>query len=201
MQVAAFHRALDQILGAEEPSPRPKGRRARVRAEAPGDSAPAVDPAKQLIDGINRTAHPEVSGATKVLDRALVVLRIAARDFGIDGLAAPEIAKVLTEKFRQRTSRQAVTQALGAAHTMVDTGKRGRVAVYKIMQPGEAYLDAGGSQRAADENGQKTPTRRTGKKVLTRTNDAPEERDTHPSDRRAYVSTPRSQDGTWRTHR
>jgi hypothetical protein len=132
------------------------------------DTAPAADPATQLIDGINRTAHPEVSGATKVLDRALVVLRIAARDFDIDGLAAPEIAKVLTEKFRQRTSRQAVTQALGAAHTMVDTAKRGRVAVYRIMEPGEAYLDAGGSQSAVDESGQKTPTRRTGRKSSSR---------------------------------
>jgi len=159
MQEAAFHRALDEILGAEEPAPRQKGRHAR--AEDPRDNPPTADPAKRLVDAINRTAHPEISGATKVLDRALAVLRIAARDFDIDGLAAPEIAKVLTEKFRQRTSRQAVAQALGAAHTMVDTGKRGRITVYRIMQPGEAYLDAGGSETTTDEKGQKTPTRRT----------------------------------------
>jgi hypothetical protein len=168
MQDAAFHRALDQILGVQEPSPHEKGGRAPLSRGGPRDSTAAADHAQQLIDGVNRTAHPEVAAATKVLDQALAVLRIAARDFNIDGLTAPEIAKVLTDKFRQRTSRQAVSQALGAAHTMVDTGKRGRSAVYRIMQAGEAYLEAGGAQSASDETGQTTPTRRTRRKSSPR---------------------------------
>jgi hypothetical protein len=168
MQDAAFHRALDEILGGQEPIPRqPKGR-ARGQKKERLDSESAADIARQLIDGINRTAHPEVSSATKVLDRALAVLRIAARDFDTDGLTAPEIAKVLTDKFRKRTSRQAVTQALGAANTMVDTGRRGRVTVYRIMEEGETYLDAGGSQSPADESTQATPSRRTRRKSSPR---------------------------------
>jgi hypothetical protein len=105
-----------------------------------------------------------VSQARKVLDRALIVLRIAARDFEIDGLTAPEIARVLTEKFRQRTSRQAVTQALGAAHSMVDTGMRGRATVYRIMEGGEEYLDSG-AQGPDRESAPATSTRRRGRRT------------------------------------
>lgn len=154
MQEAAFHRALDQILGA--PAERSAGSKGSTRrrsspATKRPDEAESDDAAAQLIDGINRTAYPEIASASKVLDRALALLRLASRDFGIDGLTAPEIAKVLTEKFRQRTTRQAVTQALSAAHTMADTGRRGRTTVYRIMQPGEDYLDAGGNKSQTSE--------------------------------------------------
>jgi hypothetical protein len=163
MQEAAFHRALDQILGGgEEPAARSQG--GRRRGERAAEKAVATDPAKQLIDEINRTAYPEIASATKVRDRALAVLRLAKRDFEIDGLTAPEIAKVLTNKFRQRTSRQAVTQALGAAHAMVDTRTRGRTTVYRIMQKGEDHLDRGGDQDRASETGQVASTRRRRRK-------------------------------------
>jgi hypothetical protein len=159
MQEAAFHRALDQILGdGEEPTARrPAGRRPPRDGVSTSVDTHSV---QQLIDRINRTAYPEIASATKVLDRALAVLRLAKRDFDIDGLTAPEIAKVLTDKFRQRTSRQAVTQALGAAHTMVDTRTRGRTTAYRIMQEGEDYLDRGGDQDQAGETGKVAPTRR-----------------------------------------
>jgi hypothetical protein len=154
MQEAAFHRALDQILaGQESTADSAAGHSRRGPSTSTARETSPGDPAKRLIEGINRTAHPEITSATKVLDRALAVVRLASRDFDIDGLSAPEIAKVLTEKFRQRTSRQAVTQALGSAHAMVDTGTRGRVTIYRIMQSGEDYLDAGGSEGQAGENG------------------------------------------------
>lgn len=154
MQEAAFHRALDRILGVPvEEAKAPKG--STRRRSPPATTSPAEaesdDAAARLIEEINRTAYPEIASASRVLDRALALLRLASRDFKIDGLTAPEIAKVLTEKFRQRTTRQAVTQALSAAHTLVDTGRRGRTTVYRIMQPGEDYLDAGGSQSQQTE--------------------------------------------------
>lgn len=164
MQEAAFHRALDQILGSEGSQPPAKHRGMRQSESGSGDAGDG-DPAARLIEGVNRTAYPEVSQASKVLDRALGVLRLAGRDFEIDGLTAPEVAKVLTEKFRQRTSRQAVAQALGAAHTMVDTAKRGRVTAYRIMQAGEDYLDAGGSQGEDGESSRVKPTRRRSRKA------------------------------------
>ncbi len=161
MQEAAFHRALDQILGGDgEPGAqttvaRRQGRSARTAAT---DETP--DSAKQLIDGINRTAYPGIASATKVLDRALAVLELAKRDFDIDGLTAPQIAKVLTEKFRLRTSRQAVTQALAPEHSMVDTRTRGRTTVYRIMQEGENSLQRAGREDAQSETAQPAPSRR-----------------------------------------
>jgi hypothetical protein len=161
MQEAAFHRALDQILGdGEEPTAHPRAGRRRTGDRT--DTSADADSAEQLIDKINRTAYPEIASATRVLDRALIVLRVAKRDFDIDGLTAPEIAKVLTDKFRQRTSRQAVAQALGVAHTMVDTRTRGRTTVYRIMQEGEDHLDRGGDQEHAGETA--APTRRRRRK-------------------------------------
>jgi hypothetical protein len=167
MQDAAFNRALDQILrGGERVRQKKPASRGPGRAKAE-DEADSGGAAEQLIDGINRTVYPEVAEATKVLDRALAVLRLASRDFNIDGLTASEIAKVLTDKFRQRTSHQAVRQALAAAHTMVDTGKRGRVTVYRIMQRGEDYLDAGGSG-AEGGTARPTPTGRRSRRKVTK---------------------------------
>lgn len=167
MQEAAFHRALDEILGRDEPSAKAERGRSQRRAPraSPDEESPAADPAQELIDEINRTAYPEVPAATKVLDRALAVLRLASRDFDVDGLTAPQIAKVLTAKFRLRTSRQAVTQAVGSAHTLVDTVKRGGTTVYRIMQPGEEYLDAGGSTRKGGETVAPKPSRRRKRKA------------------------------------
>jgi hypothetical protein len=167
MQEAAFHRALDQILGASalaegRTAAKSPSRQGPRRAASSSDGAESDNASARLIDGINRTAYPEIASASKVLDRALALLRLASRDFNIDGLTAPEIAKVLTEKFRQRTTRQAVTQALGAAHTMADTGRRGRTTVYRIMQPGEDYLDAGGGQSQPTER--RAPPSRRGRR-------------------------------------
>lgn len=43
---------------------------------------------------------------------------------------------------------------------MVDTGRRGRTTVYRIMQPGEVYLEAGGSQAREGEDGKGRSPRR-----------------------------------------
>jgi hypothetical protein len=160
MQEAAFHRALDQILGTAKPAHSSTRRTGRQRSDQAVGKEGIVDNAELLVDGINRTAYPEVISASKVLDRALAVLRLAKRDFEIDGLTAPEIAKVLTDKFRQRTSRQAVSQALGAAHSMVDTRSRGRTTVYRIMQEGEDHIERGVDQDQAAETGRAPRTRR-----------------------------------------
>src|ERR1700675_4270294 len=88
MQEAAFHRALDQILGGRESTAgstvaRPR----RSQSQTSTVRKPSTeDTATRLIAGINRTAHPEITSATKVLDRALAVLWLASRDFDIDGL-------------------------------------------------------------------------------------------------------------------
>lgn len=146
MQVAAFNRALDMLTGASvitqpatasgltTPSaPAADSQRARLAAY----KASNVD---DLIAAIDTTQHPAVASAAKALDRSLMVLQIALRSHELDGMTPPEIARVLTEKFRLNTSADAVTMALGSATTLVNRISRGRAYEYKIMGPGEEYL-------------------------------------------------------------
>src|SRR5881398_2071642 len=68
MQEAAFHRALDQILGASaQGSEATKGstRRRPAGAKKSSEEARSADAAAQLIDGINRTGYPEIASASK----------------------------------------------------------------------------------------------------------------------------------------
>lgn len=144
MQQAAFNRALDLLLqqrGVSAPEvrreqPKPQSRRGRP----PGEGG-RID---RLMETLDRTRYPGVMGATKVLDRALLVLG-AAREHEVDGLTAHEIGSILTDKFRVTTKDSAVRMALGKAGDKVDRTRSGSAFVYRLMAPGEAYLQSLGS--------------------------------------------------------
>lgn len=95
-----------------------------------------------MMQQLDRTVHPEIANSSKVLDRSLYILRIASDQFNIDGLKPSQIAKVLTDKFRVKTSRQAVQQALDVAGDKVDRIPRPGGAIFRIMGGGESYLDS-----------------------------------------------------------
>lgn len=164
MQDAAFRRALDLLLdgdggGEEKPEVgnRPKGKAKRKPASRTKQSD-SDDRAATLVAELNRTSYPQISDASNVKDRALWLLRFANDDFSIDGLSAPEIAKVLTEKFRLNCTRQAVTQALDKASRLVDRDTRAASVRYRIMDPGEKYLD---NPESEEEDGEaKTQAKR-----------------------------------------
>jgi hypothetical protein len=151
MQDAAFRRALDLLLkdeGGEGPhrvtANGGKNTVARQKRVSPTkDSRPQAsdDRAAALIAVLDRTAYPQVTDASRLQDKALWLLRIANDEFSIDGLSAPEISKVLKEKFRLTYSRQGVGQALDGANRFVDRDTSGPVVRYRIMAPGETYLD------------------------------------------------------------
>src|SRR3546814_6087369 len=67
-----------------------------------------------------RSQHPGVTSATKILDRALMVLKIALDEHEIDGLAPSTVAKVLTDKFRVPATSATVSTALARATTLVN---------------------------------------------------------------------------------
>jgi len=170
MQDAAFRRALDMLQEDEgsgkSRSTRTPSRSARQAGDA-SSKAEALDSAEVLIEGINRTEHPEVGEASRVLERSLHILKIAKDDFGIDGLSANELARVLTEKFRIRTTRQRVNQVLDEASSLVDrssgSGRRG--ARYRIMASGEKHLaepsdEPGDKEIATTHRAKTTPVRR-----------------------------------------
>ena len=85
-----------------------------------------------------------------MLDRALYVLKIASDELNIDGLKASHVARVLTDKFRVKATRQGVGAALDSAGKFVDRTPRTGGAVYRIMQPGEDFLASGGSGKQQD---------------------------------------------------
>ena len=102
LREAAFNRALDAISAKQVRPPPPAG-----STPSTGDDGAPLDSGAILLRDLDRTRYPEVSTAARVLDRALFVLRAARDDHQIDGLSSSQIASVLTEKFRLRTSHQA----------------------------------------------------------------------------------------------
>ena len=69
---------------------------------------------------VDQGSRERMVEASTVLERALHVLKIARDELSIDGLKASEVAKVLSDKFRLRTTRQRVGQVLDAAGNYVD---------------------------------------------------------------------------------
>ncbi|MGH8983712.1 MAG: hypothetical protein ACRDY6_07530 [Acidimicrobiia bacterium] len=144
MQAVAFLRAVDVLIELP-PAPRSTRGRSQGRRRTPPSARSDTtddDPVEALNAGLDRTSHREVASAGSVRDRALWLLRIAKDELDIDGLTAPQIAAVLTNKFRLRTTRQAVGQALDRAGNVVDRVPDAPATVYRIMRPGEDYLDS-----------------------------------------------------------
>ncbi len=167
LREAAFNRALDALSlpGAKKQLPRISPGTAAARAGGESNA----DPAAILLQDLDRTRHSEVSTAPRVLERALFILRAARDDHSIDGLSAPQIAKVLTDKFRLRTTRQAVTQALDAAGDKVDRNSSGWIATYRIMHPGDEYLREGAFGLNSGGAGSRSVGRRTKERAAKKT--------------------------------
>jgi hypothetical protein len=145
LREAAFNPAFEQLIAESEVPVRSTrssstgktSAKRRGASTTPRTTTEAEETATVLISSLSRTDHPEIGTASKALDRALHLLRIANTEHDIDGMTAPQIAKVLTDKFRQRVSRQAINQALDAAGTYVDRTPTSSGVVYRLMGPGE----------------------------------------------------------------
>jgi hypothetical protein len=172
LRPTAFVRIMDELLGKQRPAEVRETRRttrtggrtsSRARARTPDTSE--TDAADELMGTLDRTKHSEIREAEAVRERALWILRIAQDDHGIDGLGANQIARVLSEKFRIKTSGQAVRQALERSGDLVDRDARGPVVQYRIMARGETYLDSPGED--SDEPTPR-PRRRTSSRARRR---------------------------------
>lgn len=95
---------------------------------------------EHLIRKLDRTRYPQVTAGRKALELALLVLKAAKDEAGIDGLTAPEITRVLVEKFRVSEKESAIRMALGRARRLVNDVPRGRGRAYCIMAEGEQLV-------------------------------------------------------------
>jgi hypothetical protein len=141
LREAAFNRALDALLGSQKTNIASRSGRTEI-ARAKQDVVDE-DHVSVLLSELDRTQYPEITSAPRVLERALFLLRAVRDNHSVDGLGASQIAKIITDKFRMRTSRQAVTQALDAAGDKVDKKIRGNKTTYHLMEPGYEYLEKG----------------------------------------------------------
>ncbi|GAB4062529.1 hypothetical protein GCM10028777_02560 [Angustibacter speluncae] len=172
MQEAAFNRALDMLTNSERTpaekitSPRRAAKKRAPSTPGRGDvETPAVDRVAQ-VTAIARDAAPEVDQETSVQGRSIALLVAAKREADVDGLTSPEIAKILTDKFRHKTTRQAVTQAMDAAGSKIDRQRSGNdPIIYRVMKTGEDWLSAPADQRTTSSSGR--PRRRPGTKRVT----------------------------------
>jgi len=99
-----------------------------------------------IISTLDRTRYPEIYKFEKNLDRALFVLKIAQDELGVDGLTPPQIADILTNKFRINCTAPAVSMALSDAKLMVDrerikSSSGGRAYKYRLMHGGYEYIE------------------------------------------------------------
>ncbi len=144
MQEAAFNRALDLLTGSTsgQTASADQGKATRKASISKDRSAPedgAVS-TEALLAHIDSTQHPGVTAAVKILDRALMVLKIVLDEHGIDGLSPSDIAKILTDKFRVSATAATVSTALGRATTLVNRVPNKGGYIYRIMAPGIEYL-------------------------------------------------------------
>lgn len=147
MQEAAFNRALDLLTAGTEKTQQlahipPKATRSATGLASTVTKDESGDSTARLLNQIDSTQHPGVISATKILDRALMVLKIALDEHGMDGLTPASIATVLTDKFRVSASSATVGTALSRAPSLVNRVPNGGGFSYRIMAPGQAYLNA-----------------------------------------------------------
>lgn len=162
---AAFNRALDTLLGTAKTTSAKIQRQEEMSRNTKNESDES-DPVNVLLANLNRTKHTEVVSTSRVLDRSLFLIRAARDDHQIDGLRASQIAKVLTEKFRLKTTRQAVAQALDGAGDKVDRMSVSGAVSYRLMHPGDEYLNAGefASSKDSKKSSKKGVTKNTSRK-------------------------------------
>jgi hypothetical protein len=165
LQEAAFNKAFDALVGGA--TPRNDG--GRGRTEAHGTSKAAAKSAERnngrSLELLNRTDYPDIDHGSTGLVNSLRLLRAAKDEMDIDGLSAVQIARTLTDKFRYRISPQAIGQALNSAGKLVDRQKVGKDVLFRIMDPGERYLESPTSTASAKNGASAHRARKSAPKV------------------------------------
>jgi len=154
MQAAAFNRAFNILLGQEEYEVGPKSspRKTKPKRKSGLDNKGISSEIDSISENLDRTKYPYITSSVKTLERSMCLLKAVRDDLGIDGLTPPQIATVLTNKFRIPTSRTRVSTVLSSAGNLVDRTKKGNAYFYRIMEPGERHLEKFKAEKDQTEN-------------------------------------------------
>lgn len=100
---------------------------------------------KKLISGINRTEYPLMFNLKNAIDKSLYTLKIAKDKLHIDGLLPSQVAAVLWDNFRLKTTQYAVSMALMNAKKYVNrkqvSVKGGVGYTYHLAHEGEVHIN------------------------------------------------------------
>jgi hypothetical protein len=139
----AFEKILDKLLNEVEGNRKSK-RKPKLKKTITKKGR--IDEVlEKLSNSLNRSEHPVLHELKKTLDKSLYILSITEKK-NLDGLTSPQIAYLLTNTFRIKTTAAAVSMALMDAKLKVDrkpmsTPNGGKAFVYKLMKTGEDHLD------------------------------------------------------------
>jgi len=143
----AFDKILDKLLYESKGSKaRKKSKKSKTRTTKKKDNRKEDDLLKKVSSSLNRSQYPEIYKFTKILDRSLYLLKVLRKEQELDGLSAPQISYILTNIFRIKTSKEAVSMGLMEAKLLVDREQvsiqgGGRTFIYKLMKEGEDHLE------------------------------------------------------------
>lgn len=149
LQEVAFAKAFDALVAAQNDGPaKAETKRQKPAARKGGANKSGDD---RSLNDLDRTEHPDIRHSESALNNSLRLLRAAREDLAIDGLCGGDIARVLNDKFRCRITRQGVSLALNGAGRYVNRHKEGNLVIFRIMGPGESYLDELGAVPSRDK--------------------------------------------------
>lgn len=157
LQEAAFNRALDELLNgsARKSSAKSRGSSRHVAKPKPNSNEVEIEPNHLLAD-IDSTRYQDIGDTGRVADQALKVLQLARQDHGVDGLTASQIFEILTQKFRLPVKKNAVLMALRREPKTVDVKPGPNGQIFRIMAPGDDYLEnlrASGAEKQTHHKG------------------------------------------------
>lgn len=112
----------------------------RQRSQVSTKSLTKSESIEKINEKLNRTDFPKIHELKGARDRSLYLLKICKENLDIDGLTPAEISYVLTEIFRIPTSKEAIGMILMGSQ-YVHRVKKNSTFIYKLMKPGEDYLN------------------------------------------------------------
>lgn len=95
---------------------------------------------------IDRSAYPPIADDDQDLRKSLWILNVCEKENIADSLTAPQVARICTQKFKIKLSRQSARQTLNRAASdgkvnVVPEGKNKKGVYYQIMDKGTKYLE------------------------------------------------------------